>query len=190
MPELTPVEGRRDDGFTLIEMLVVVVIMGVIGGIFFSTVVNAARVDDATRSRADAQEAVTLALERVTKEVRVAAPLVSVSPTSVVVDVYPTQPSGSTLRERHTFTLTGTELQQQVQVFSPATSTIANSTSTRVLADGVVAAGTAFTAKDRAGAATTLPSKVASLDISLQRGTATAKPFVAATTIFLRNYKG
>lgn len=190
MPELTSSEDRRDDGFTLIEMLVVVVVMGVIGGVFFSTVVNAARVDDNTRSRADAQEAVTLALERVTKEVRVAAPLVSVSATSVVADVYPTQPSGTTLRERHTFTLTGAELQQQVQVFSPATSTTASSTSTRVLADGVVAAGTAFTAKDRAGTATTVASKVASVEISLQRDTQTAKPFVAATTIFLRNYKG
>jgi MSHA biogenesis protein MshO len=180
----------EDAGFTLVEVLVVVVLLGVVGAVFASTVIQATRVDDRTRTRADAQYAVSLAIERLTKEVRVAAPLVSVSPTQVVVDVYPTQPAGSSLRQRHTFTLASGALTQQVQQFTPATSTTPSSTSTRPLATGLDLTASSFAAFDRAGAATTNAAKVASFRVSLRRTTQSAKPVDASTTIYLRNYKG
>jgi prepilin-type N-terminal cleavage/methylation domain-containing protein len=181
---------RHDDGFTLVESLVVIVVMGVVGAIFTSTVVNALRVEDTTRDRADAQHALTLAVARMTEELRVAAPLQSISPTAVVLDVYPNQPSGGSMRERHTYAVASGALTHRIQVFSPATATVPSSDSIRTIANGLSSAVTPFVGRDRQGGVTTLPSKVASVEVSLRLPTGSAKPFDAVTSVFLRNYQG
>lgn len=190
MPHLLRKRQKSEAGFTLIELLIVIVLMGIIGTIFTTTVLNATKVDERTRLRADAQQALTLATSRITEELRVAAPLVSLSDSTVVVDVYPEQPSGATLRERHTFSKTGGILTQRVENFSPATSTIPTTSSTRRLAEGLAAGLVAFTGHDREGNVTTNAAKVASVDIAFSLPTGSSKPFEAATTVFLRNYQG
>lgn len=191
MPRIVSrLRGKREDGFTLVEVLVVVVLIGVVGAVFASTVIQATQVDDRTRTRADAQYSVTLGMDRITERVRVAAPLVSVSSMQLVVDVFPTQPATGSVRERHSFTLASGQLTHRIDRFSPSTSTTASTTSSRVLAESVDPAGSSFTGRDRAGVVTTTAAKVASVDVALRRTTRSAKPVDSSTTIFLRNFKG
>lgn len=178
---------RRDDrAFTLIETLVVLLILGVVGAVFASSMVGAMKADRKTRARADVQAALILAAQHVTKEVRVAAPLVSMSATAVTADVY--RAFGGP-RYRHTFTIAGGQLTEVVQVFNPATSAAPSATTTRVLTTSLQAAS-AFTARDRAGVVTTTATKVASIDIDLVGLAAESPtPVTTSTTVFLRNYK-
>lgn len=179
---------RADSGFTLVELLVVIVLLGIAGTIFLTTVVGATQVDTRTRARADVQQEITLSMQRLTKQVRVAAPLVSVADHQLVADVYPT--AAGTVRHRFTYTVATGQLTEQLQVFSPATSNTASSTTSRVLARDLQVTTPSFAALDRAGVATTLPLKVASINVRLTGKAKDGKALPVTTDVFLRNYQG
>ena len=201
MPDLLRRRRRDDDGFTLVELLIVIVLLGVVGTIFLTTVLSATRVDSTTRARADVQQSVTVGMQRLTKQVRVAAPLVSVpQPHLVQVDVYPT--TAGTIRHRYTYTVAGGELRETIEVFNPSTSSTPVSTTPRVLLRGVQAntsrPGCSPTAPattdtfvfcDRAGAATTTQTRVASIKVRLTAKAKDAKALFVETDIFLRNFQ-
>ena len=71
--------NRRDDaGFTLIEMLVAIVVLGLLGSVFLTTVLGAQTSAKATSSVQDLNEEARLALNRMARELRQASALTEV----------------------------------------------------------------------------------------------------------------
>jgi prepilin-type N-terminal cleavage/methylation domain-containing protein len=69
---------RRNDqgGFTLVELLVVLVLLGIVGGIVGSAVITSFRSSRATTNRTVALHELETALQRMTRDLRAADPLV------------------------------------------------------------------------------------------------------------------
>lgn len=91
---------KREDGFTLIEMIVVMVLVGVLVGIVavFMRAPVQAYVDSA--ARADLSDAADLAVRRVAREVRRALPnSVRVNAAGTSVEFFPTKSGGRYLAE-------------------------------------------------------------------------------------------
>lgn len=65
-----------EDGFTLVELLVVMILMGFIGAMVLTTYVTSARTTETATARLDAINDVTPAMQRMTRDLRAAAPLI------------------------------------------------------------------------------------------------------------------
>jgi len=70
--------NRDDSGFTLVEMLVAVVLMGIMGTVFMSVILGAKDSATATKSSQDLNEEARLGLNRMARELRQATKLSSV----------------------------------------------------------------------------------------------------------------
>jgi prepilin-type N-terminal cleavage/methylation domain-containing protein len=66
---------RGDDGFTLVELLVVLILMGVVGGVAMTAIVTSLQSAAVTQSRVEALHELETALQRITRDLRVADPL-------------------------------------------------------------------------------------------------------------------
>ena len=84
---------RREDGVTLVELLVVMVVFGVVGGVVLSSTITALQNAAATNARIDALQELELAMQRVTRDLRAADPL------ELVTDEYDTALGASILRD-------------------------------------------------------------------------------------------
>ena len=67
---------RGDDGFTLVELMVVLVLLGVVGGVVVSAITTGFRSSANTTSRIVALNELEIALQRMTQDLRAADPLV------------------------------------------------------------------------------------------------------------------
>ena len=76
LSRLRPESG--DEGFTLVELLVVMILMGIFGTIFMTTMLGAQRSARATAAQHDLNEEARLALNRMARELRQATALTSV----------------------------------------------------------------------------------------------------------------
>lgn len=74
-------------GFTLVELLVVMLIVGVVGAVTTAGVVRGMRTTAEAQDRADAQAAIRTAAARASRELRVADPLRYATSTEVHLDV-------------------------------------------------------------------------------------------------------
>lgn len=106
-----------EEGFTLIELLVVIGLFSVVSVSFYQVVFSGARASDTTTSVITVSEEARLGLNRLIRDTREAATLVSASPTEfeVVIDfdtdgVFGEQPPDSTGYERMRFTMSGDRL--------------------------------------------------------------------------------
>lgn len=64
-------------GFTLVELLVVLVILSILGAMVASSIVSGLRADAQARDRIEAFEDMQIAMERVSREVRAADPILA-----------------------------------------------------------------------------------------------------------------
>lgn len=104
----------QDDGFTLIELLVVIGIFSVVSVSFYQIVFSSTRSSDKTISIIDVSEEARLGLNRMIRDTREAAQLVSAGPTEFEILInFDTdselgeEPPASTGYERMRFTLSG-----------------------------------------------------------------------------------
>jgi prepilin-type N-terminal cleavage/methylation domain-containing protein len=95
-----------DAGYSLVELLVVVILLGVIGGIVSTAAISGMRSTRQTQNRAYSTEAIQAQLERMARDIRVADPIRAASATSITVDEY----RGSTTCVREQWALTSGNL--------------------------------------------------------------------------------
>ena len=67
---------RDEQGITLVELLVVMVLFGVVGGVVTSAIVSSMRTTHVTNARIQATQELEIGLQRVTRDLRAADPLV------------------------------------------------------------------------------------------------------------------
>ncbi len=87
---LTRLRARAADerGVTLIEMLVVIVLMGIVGSVVTTSLVRGMQGSAATQSRLDALTDLQESVDRMTRELRAAAPLQTAEANRAVVVVF------------------------------------------------------------------------------------------------------
>ena len=100
----------KEDGFTLVELLVVVMLLSVIGGLVGTSLVTGMRVTSATQSRYDAIHDLQKGVDRLARELRAADPIWYPAPSSGIpgeasaaMEIY-RDPPAFTIRERFTYT--------------------------------------------------------------------------------------
>jgi prepilin-type N-terminal cleavage/methylation domain-containing protein len=200
--------GRRrasrgdDSGMTLIELLVTMIIMGVIGAVVSAGVLSAMQDQRRAQSRLDAITATQRSLERVTKDLRAADPLVAADARSVTTLVY----HGTSCQQRRYYVDASNQLIQEIAKY-PASTTCANKTGalgtavSRVLIKNVVNTSAepvfVFQRIDPAQSAlvpvttpvaATLVSLVDSVTINVKAGLKYGQqPVVVQTAVDLRN---
>lgn len=76
-----------DQGLTLVELLVVMLILGVVGTVTTAGVVSGLRTTSEVQNRADAQAVVRTGVERLSRDLRMADPLRHATSTEVRLDV-------------------------------------------------------------------------------------------------------
>jgi prepilin-type N-terminal cleavage/methylation domain-containing protein len=82
------VTRRGDDGVTLIELLIVMILISIIGGIVTTTLVGAMRGTRQQQNRTFAVAAIQTQLERMSRDIRVADPIRAASASALTVDLY------------------------------------------------------------------------------------------------------
>ncbi len=177
---------REDEGFTLAELMVVMVIMMVVGAVFASSMINAMGASRRTGYRADATQALTTASDTVSRQVRAAAPLEQLTATRAVMTVYA---GGSKQRHDIEYTASSGTLTDTVCTYATVTSPTCT-TGTRTLATRLSMGATpVFVGKMRDGTVTTVASKTASVTFTLVASPAETKPIKIETLLYLRNYQ-
>ena len=120
-----------DRGVTLTELLVVMVLFAIVGGIVTTASVTGLHHQNEVQDRSDALAQARTALQRIDRDIRSAYPLLSVSPTQLVLrEVQPT------VTRTMTYTVSGNQL--VVSEAATATSGGATTTSSKVLLRNLV----------------------------------------------------
>lgn len=180
--------GGDQSGFTLVELLVVIILMGVIGAIFTSGMMSAMRADRRTRARVGVQGDLAKGVDRMTKQIRVASPVVAFSPTSLSVETYR---GGIRYRYTYTYNTTAKTVTEQLDRYATATAVTPVSSTTQTLLTNV-SNGTSvpmFAYYDRTGTVATTVAKVARVEITLVETPAEQNAIRFQTSVFLRNYR-
>lgn len=189
---MTRLRGRDDGGFTLVEMIVVLAIMGVVGSFVSVSLVRGMRTTTEAQSRIDALSDLQRGIERVAREIRVADPLCLTSgqeATRLGASVY-----RDDVRFLYEYYLDGSagseQLLQDVTRFDPpdaATGTVVR-TGTFIAAIANDELGIdLFTYFDQNGDTPLTPGAAAQVRVQLSRELTRADPVTVSTTVEVRN---
>ena len=80
--------GRRDAGYSLVEMLVVVVILGVVSAVVSAAIISSLRVQQVTESNVTSMAGARTAIERMSRDIRTANPLRTAQANVISFDMY------------------------------------------------------------------------------------------------------
>ncbi len=182
-------EGQRDEGVTLVEVLVTITIfLSVIGGVTTS-VVSALRAQTQQVQQADAIVESQRAFDRMTREIRQANPVVAAAPDSVRIEV-----THNGIRRVTQYTVAGPTTQPRTINQTVTTTTIASGvtvTSTTPLVAGVMAPAGVFRFFEDDGTELTVPidpTLVTRVDVAMpMRLLNTANLVDLSTSVSLRN---
>lgn len=189
---------RRPDqrGFTVVELLVVIVILGVVGSVVTTSLVNGMRTTRQTQSRIEAMAELRTATERITRELRAACPL-----ESMAVDDVTLQLPRDGQRYRYQYTVDADALNVTVELRDPDDSGATDTDGDGVLwlahrpeqplIDELSPSVDPFTyrAPDETilDPATAAPRDVATVDLTLERTLPEQDPVTVTTRVHVRN---
>lgn len=175
-------------GFTLVELLVVVILLGVVGAIVSSGIISSLRADRRTRARVAVTADLTTGVDRMSKQLRVAAPVIDFSAESVTVQTY-----RDGLRWRHTFAhdTTAKTVTETIQRFPSESAVTPDQTTTKILLTGVTNDGETpmFRYYDKDGTVAGEVDEVARVVLTLVETPFEQGPIRFETSINLRNYR-
>jgi len=184
-----------DGGYSLIELMVVIILLGVVGSIITTTLISGMRSTRQAQNRAYSTENVQAQLERIARDIRVADPIRAASSTSITVDNERGTGPGC-LRE--TWALTSGNLVRTAVTFStwaacsvyPATAMPTSSVTQTVVSSIANGATPIFAYKDATGASMATPttSKIAVVHVVLvQAGQEGRAAVTFETSVGVRN---
>jgi prepilin-type N-terminal cleavage/methylation domain-containing protein len=177
-----------DGGYTLIELLVVMMLMTVVGTMVTTGLVSSMRAARRGQNRTYTTADVSRAVERMSKQLRAATPLVSGSATAVSAETY-----HSNVRYRYTYTYTSATgtITETVARYASATAVSPSSTTTSTLIKNVTGSATMFAYYDRDNVvvdpATSLRD-VARIVIAVTAKPSEQQPISVSTDVYLRNF--
>lgn len=185
---LVTVRARDDAGVTLVELLIVILLVGVVGSIVTSGVMNGLQASNRGQARVQALVELETAIHRVTREVRAAAPIHVAEPHRMVV----TSLRGEG-RVRWTFTATPAALTVARVEFADRFTTAPSATvaASPLVSDLVLAAPT-FTYTKADGSAwvpgtDTNPGDIHRVTVTLSRDLRQQEPIEVETGVYVRS---
>lgn len=196
------IRGSEDGGFTLVELLVVMVILGVVGTVTVAGITSGLRTTSYAQARVDTLAETQTTLERISREIRAGHPLREITDDRMTLDVCR---DGQLRHYRYTVQQAGEHwelVQDRLDFqrgcpdpdFDPG-STTPEQSSTRTLA-AQMTDDDVFTALDRdggelTGTAADNADDVHRVIVRVQRGVQEGRdPIEAETTVTLRNPVG
>jgi type II secretory pathway pseudopilin PulG len=175
---------RGELGLSVVELLVVLTIFGVISAIIAVTTTRGLQADSQARERITAFEDMQIGLERMSREVRAADPVISAQGDEIVVQVFR---SGECLRYR--YTLDGAVLRTQQWRSTDDCQTLTN-LGEQVLFRGLEPTSDLFEYQDRQGNALSEPiaaGNIGTVRIRLIRPLVGDREAEVSTVVRLRN---
>lgn len=180
-----------DGGFTLVELMVVIVLLGIVGGFLTSSVVTGLRTSRTAQERVYTLAELERTAQNMSREIRAADPVLG-TPTDDTLRVTILRGGGKRII---TYDATGGQLRQTVAEYASVADATPTSTSTTTLiADLDPAANPVFTYSKADGSAwdpTASPadpvSRLAQVDINLVSVSAAGQPIQVETAVFIRN---
>ncbi|MGI8876778.1 MAG: prepilin-type N-terminal cleavage/methylation domain-containing protein [Egibacteraceae bacterium] len=180
---------RSEGGATLVELLVVMVLLSIVGGVVTTGLVSGMQAQRRAQARIDALSELQRAMERTTRELRGADPVISVGGDTVTVHVPALDGSCAEV----TYLRSGTVLREQRASTAPGAgcaafgapternqlSNLANATVSPVVA--------VFTYADAGGSPVTDPVDVRRIAVTLLRDLPEQDPVRLESTVTIRN---
>lgn len=157
---------RRADGeggFTLVELLVVMVIMGIIGAFTMSSLVEGLQISNEADRRVQTLTDLQQAGQRVSRELRMACHVEAVAADKAVVDIL-----RDGTRYRYSFAVDASAT-LSADIDTVALDGTTSDDRTARIAGEIANATSLFTFRDGSGATTTVPSEVRDVTLTLER---------------------
>lgn len=168
----------EDHGVSLVELLVVMLLMTIVGGIVATSLVLGMQKSAAARARVDEVAAMERSLEAISRELRAACPLQTADPLKAVAVI-----DRGTEQLRFTYAVSGGELTELRERRSGGSWVVLSS---RTLLDDVVNTPV-FTYRDKLQAPTNDPRRAAIATIDVQRDITDGGNVRFSTTVAVRN---
>lgn len=171
----------REAGFTLVELLVVLVLAGVVGTVALNGIVTSTRVSRQTQERVQAAAELQRAAERITRDVRAACPLEVLEGDRIVGIVHPD--GGAAMRAIYRYDAPTRALRSATEVPVGPLGTPPETT----LMTQVEPVGDLFTYLGEDATVVTAATDVRFVHITLRRDLAEQDPVQVETRVALRN---
>lgn len=174
---------HQDDGFSLVELLIAMFLAAVVGGVAVSGIVGGLQQSARTQDRIDAFNELQLAMERMSREVRAADPIIVATDTRIEVQV---RRDGQC--SQFSYELTGDVLRVQRDVSNDDCETFTTGMPTPLASEVVNPVGRPmFSYQTHDGSVATTEDEIGVVNIEIQRDIPDQPPVAVSTVVNVRN---